>query len=443
MTGFLAVAVVACATLAAGAELDPLHLDGTHIRDSSNRVIILRGVVTITGNNDGRPMVMTPADYSRIRAWGFNVQQIRLEACRLGLLPPCQFQPAYLDKLESWVSMAEAKGIYTIFKATTYDVPGLDFLGQFRPGAWDRFWDAKTGYQDQFIAGWKRVWERFKDRPAVVGYDILNECSPGSNTPRFIHSYLFPFYRKAAAELRQIDRRHFFIFQPPLRADDELEPLGGENVVYAPHYYPRTGDAERLYARTIQGGEKVKAPVIIGEYGLPNVPLRLPNFTIPASTAERDRGDALLFDRTAMSTIKTWYTSIGNWALLTPDGAEQPRLEYFSRPFPQRTAGLPKSFSFDFATHEWDFQWQPDASIREPTLIFVPLKRHFPKGFAISSGDSLRLEADRNSPSGLRVVADRERVAAQFRYDFESEILTVGSAQASGARTLRITALSI
>ncbi len=37
-------------------------------------MVVLRGVVTITRNNDGKPMTMTPADYDRIGGWGFNVQ---------------------------------------------------------------------------------------------------------------------------------------------------------------------------------------------------------------------------------------------------------------------------------------------------------------------------------------------------------------------------------
>ena len=206
-----------CQPVLADQTLDPLHLDGLRIFDSSHRAMVLRGVVTITGNNDGRPMVMTPADYQRIRGWGFNVQQIRLEGRRLGLLPPCKAEPDYLDKLESWVNMAQQQGIYSIFKATTYDVPGLSFRDQFKPGAWDKLWDVKSGYQDQFIAAWTRLWQRFKDRPAVVGYDFLNECSPGSNTPGFYHNYLLPFYRRGQAALGQVDSRQFFIFQPSLR----------------------------------------------------------------------------------------------------------------------------------------------------------------------------------------------------------------------------------
>ena len=413
---------------AADGEPGPLHLEDGWIRDSSHRAVVLRGVVTITMNNDGRPMAMTGADYDRIRAWGFNVQQIRLEACRLGLLPPCMsLAPGYLDKLEAWVAMGAERGIYSIFKATTYDIPGLGFQDQFKPGAWNRFWDTGSGWQDQFQAGWRRVWERFKDNPAVIGYDILNECTPGSNTPGFIRHHLFPFYRRMYTALRKLDGAHLFFFQPSLRADDELEPLGGAGVVFAPHFYPLVGRPEATYRRLLDDGRKVNAPVLIGEYGLPNTPFRAGATIIPAGTPERDRGDALLFDQTAMSTIKTWYTSVGNWALLTPEGEEQPRLRYFSRPYPQRTAGTPKSFSFDFDTGQWRYEWESGPAVQAPTVIYVPLARHYPNGFRIAAGD-VRLETDRAAKAGLVVTGGPREAGAAFRYDFASQTLTVDAA---------------
>ena len=430
---FVLIAVFSCTLLAAGGKLDRLHLDARGFRDSDGRAVILRGVVTITMNNDGKPMVMTPADYDRIRAWGSNVQQIRLEACRLGLVPPCKADPTYLDKLDAWVAMGEEKGLYTIFKATTYDVPGLDFTKQFLPGAWDKLWDDKSGWQDQFIGGWKRVWERFKGRPTVLGYDMLNECSPGSNTPGFIHNYLFPFYRKAYAALRQVDREQFFVFQPALRSDDGVEPLGGENVLFAPHFYAQMRNPDAYYANLLKDGEKIGAPVLIGEYGLPNTPLKIGSFTVPAGTPERDKRDAELFDQSSMSIIKTWYTSNGNWSMLNADGSEHARLQYFSRPYPQRIPGTPKGFSFDFETRQWRFECDPDSAIKAPAVIFVPLKRHYPGGFRVVV-DSVELESSRESASGLRVTANPKKANVKaWRYDFASEILIIGA-----AKTVRI-----
>jgi hypothetical protein len=432
----LCAAFSSFAAVRAGA-LDRLHLDNRFVRDSSNRAVVLRGVTTITRNNDGKPMTMTDVDYDRIRAWGFNAQQIRLEACKMGLLPPCQADPGYLGRVESWVSMAEQRGIYTLFKVTTYDVPGLDFNGQFAGNAWDKFWDVSSGYQAQFIAGWKPLWRHFKGRASVVGYDILNEMSPGSNTPRFNHDFLIPFYRRTLAALREIDREKIFMFQPSLRADDALEPVGGEQVLFAPHYYPFSPrDPDAIWRTLLQGGELTRAPVLVGEYGLPNTEFKTPFLTVNPATPERDKADAALFDAGALGTIKTWYTWVGNWWLISPEGQEHPRFQFYSRPFPQRTAGAPRGFSFNFDTHEWLCEWEPDSAIKDPSVVFVPLKRHFPEGFKIATGDGLELETDRKAASGLKVVANpRKAPAKAYRYDFASEILTITDGK---ARSLKI-----
>ena len=49
--------------------------------------------------------------------------------------------------------------------------------------AFDNFFDYEGEYpylQDHFADAWAAVVTRFKDHPAVIGYDILNEPSPGS-----------------------------------------------------------------------------------------------------------------------------------------------------------------------------------------------------------------------------------------------------------------------
>jgi hypothetical protein len=64
--------------------------------------------------------------------------------------------------------------------------------------------------------------------------------------------------------------------------------------------------------------------------------------------------------------------------------------------------------------------------------VFVPLKRHFPRGFKITASDGLKLETDRQSATGLKGKAKA------YRYDFATEILTVSDRK---VRSLEISPL--
>ena len=381
--------------------LDPLHVSGKYIQDSANRVVILRGVTTITRDINGQPMVMRAEDFQRIRAWGFNVQQIRLEGCRMALIPPCKPDPAYLDLVESWVRMGAEHGLYSIFKATLYDVPGYQFQFYFKPATWDRFWDPGSGIQDAYLQGWQVVWRRFANDPAVIGYDYLNEPIPASNTQDFSHRYLFPFYRKAAQALHSIDPQKIFFYQPDERKPEDGESLNQPNVVFAPHFYPPPQQAisEAMNQRVHSGGA-AGVPVLIGEYGYPNVP----SAHLPAATPERDMQDANLFDQWALGTIKTWYTSHGDFAILQPNGKAYPRIAIFSRPFPRRIAGTPESWHYDFPSGTLTLRYRPDPAVKNATDIYAA-PHDYPNGFDVTTSDGQHFSSGGTAVAGISYEA--------------------------------------
>ncbi len=59
------------------------------------------------------------------------------------------------------------------------------FYGRACHKAFDNFWDNKKvngiGLQDYFADTWKHIANRFKDHPALFGFDLLNEPFPGSS----------------------------------------------------------------------------------------------------------------------------------------------------------------------------------------------------------------------------------------------------------------------
>jgi len=106
--------------------------------------------------------------------------------------------------------------------------------------------------QEHFILAWKEVVRRFKDHPAVVGYDLLNEPSNGTaNLFTFEREKLGALYSKVIAAIREIDNDSWIFVAPqsattnsglpsfmgPIADTREHEPRIG----YAPHYYQVSG----------------------------------------------------------------------------------------------------------------------------------------------------------------------------------------------------------
>ncbi|MFX6174752.1 cellulase family glycosylhydrolase, partial [Acinetobacter baumannii] len=63
------------------------------------------------------------------------------------------------------------------------------------------FW-RETFYQDQVIALWRFLADRYKDEPAIAGYDLLNEPYAPSN------EVVVSFFERLIPAIREVDPRH-------------------------------------------------------------------------------------------------------------------------------------------------------------------------------------------------------------------------------------------
>jgi hypothetical protein len=257
-------------------DLDRVRVTDGEILDSSGRQVILRGLVTITLNvnlitGEVQRPDLTSTDYERMRAWGFNAQVIRLEGGRLGLNPDQPVDAAYLGLLASWTNLAAQQGIHTVFKMTTYDVPGWGWNNAFNPARWQAFWDNEGGQQDQFLAGWRNVWRYFAGWTAVIGYDILNEPHAGTRTTPFVSQYLKPFYNRASQALRQTDGEVALIFQPPVTGGELSLAPDDPHPFFAPHIYPSSLDQIGVWlGQYANNAALMNTPIAVMEYGLPD-----------------------------------------------------------------------------------------------------------------------------------------------------------------------------
>lgn len=193
--------------------------EGKRFRDEAGRQRIFNGVnLCDKGNNDNgevkRQYAMNFDEQliSQLAADGFNI--VRLGMTWDAIEPqPRQYDEAYLDRVEKVADLCEKYGIYFYLdmhqdlfygeKNTAGDGAPLwacitdgakfepvkivwaegYFWGKATQRAFDAFWNnekingvpIQTYYQDM----WKHVAERFKDHPALFGFDVMNEPYPG------------------------------------------------------------------------------------------------------------------------------------------------------------------------------------------------------------------------------------------------------------------------
>ncbi len=203
--------VASCAALAG----DVTVKDGRFV-DSSGRQITLHGV-NIIEKNGARGYVSWhgPAEFALMREWGFNC--IRLGMTWAAIEPQCgKYDEDFLNRLAERVKWARENSIWVVLDMhqdlwgeappiNCDGAPGWATLHENKPhstvegGPWseaywtsqcvqtafDSFWANKPGpdgkgIQERFALAWQHVVKRFKDEPAVIGYDLFNEPFIGS-----------------------------------------------------------------------------------------------------------------------------------------------------------------------------------------------------------------------------------------------------------------------
>ena len=98
------------------------------------------------------------------------------------------------------------------------------------------FWRHRH-FQERTVHLWKAIARRYRDNPAVAGYNLLNEPNDASKC------LLRPFYQETIDAIRAVDSEHVIFLDGNLYATDftNFDPPF-ENVVYAIHDYTPPGE---------------------------------------------------------------------------------------------------------------------------------------------------------------------------------------------------------
>lgn len=402
----------------------PWSVRGGFLRDVDGRAVVLRGA-NLAGAHKHAPWFgfHQPADYARLRqAWGMN--SVRFLTTWAAIEPnKGEYDAAYLDALALRMDWARAAGLLVVLDMHQ-DVYGEGFVAgggdgaplwtcdaaayaSFKPttpwffnnlskevtGCYDGFWNGDE-LRAHYTEAWRRVAQRLKPyTDVIIGFDPMNEPYWGSTEiSHFEMEKLGPFYVDLVPKVRDVVPWVAFLEPSSARnlgGHTALEPFPFGDVVYSPHSYDRNAESgmgfpvanrDALVANVASLADEARAlgaALWIGEYGGPTEDPAI----VPYMTAQYDASGAV-----GAGAMYWAYDSGGSYSILDAAMNEKPALmSAIVRPYPERTAGDPISWSYDPATSTFTFSYHPNANVKAPTIVSVP-DRLYPSGYSVDCG---------------------------------------------------------
>ena len=219
----------------------------------------------------------TEQDFKNCAYMGMNV--IRLPFSYMSLDPDynnvkaIEGQKFNFSILDNFIETAAKNGLYTILDlhGAYGSQNGQDHSGE-QFGSVDEvnfFYNQEK--QQKTIELWKALAERYKNNPAVAGYDLLNEPGEKCVSTTVRH---WEFYDKLYKAIRDIDKKHIVIFESCWDGENLPKPADygwNDNIMYSFHNYSGTSDYEKnliSMQNKISGVEKMNfnLPYYMGEF---------------------------------------------------------------------------------------------------------------------------------------------------------------------------------
>lgn len=386
---------------------DTVWSDGTWLRDTQGRVIVIHGInvsqkmppyLPDSLPSGGKTLSGTAAYFASIKQGGFNA--VRLIIIWAGLEPsPGTIDANYLDQIQQEVKMCKDDGLYVLLDmhqdlysqflcygdgapqwacdlagyvpsqcrsswATNYLVPAIT-------QSFQNFWDDQpapdnTGLQEHYAAAWQRVAALFATNTSVLGYEIMNEPYPGKYnlfTTDFETKALVPFYGKVAAAIRNSDPAHIIAFEPAVTRANLMHnyntgissttfPKDFVNLIFVPHYYPLTSGS------SISTTDISSLQTTIPEIAMVSQSMKTP-YIVGEMGLDHNESNSAAYMTALLgefdNEIGGWmfwaydevFSATGSEMLLDPAGANAfPLMDVLARPYPKLTAGTPVSISY-------------------------------------------------------------------------------------------------
>lgn len=178
---------------------------------------------------------MTADDFKTLHDWGANL--VRLQICRNWGKADTDLD---LDDYDRWLDGRLDQISRELVLAQKYDIRAVIDLhsppgGRYADNDMRMFYEPR--YAEHYIKIWERIAGRFRNHPAVFGYDLINE--PIQTRPTT--TGYWQLQQQAAAAVRSIDPDTALIVESndadAPQAFAYLSPFRMDNVIYQVHMY--------------------------------------------------------------------------------------------------------------------------------------------------------------------------------------------------------------
>jgi hypothetical protein len=215
----------------------PIHVEGANLV-TGNQPIRLRGIDWGWWHLSGTRY--TEDDMRKQAAWGANVARLVFSYGDL----------EKLDKTDTWrddgfkqfddvIRWGDKYGVYTILDM--HVAPGGQSNAPYTDGGRNKIW-GDPQYQQRYIDLWKEIARRYRNRPEVAAYELMNE--PDTRQPT--DAALASLNRRAVAAIRTIDPNKVIVVTGDHMSSascltDEIK-VDDPNIVYTFHFYDGASD---------------------------------------------------------------------------------------------------------------------------------------------------------------------------------------------------------
>jgi endoglycosylceramidase len=418
----------------ARATVPQLRHDGRWLVDPQGRVVLVHGLNAVWKHAPWAPPAtaegFTARDADFMAANGFNA--VRLGVLFAGVMPrQGVVDTAYLDRIDRVVRLLASRHIWVLLDfhqddyATRFTGEGFPewavhddglpfapagsfFASYFTPAlarTFDNLWGNSAGLWDDYAKAWSAVAQRWQHQPYLMGYDLFNEPSAGSQLATCFNpagcpvfdQQLQAFYEHVRTAIRAHDGHNLVWYEPHFFfnamaksnftkvADNEIG-LSWHNYACTPAFtgtgvIPGEPDCAlnepRVFANAEQQVSDLGSTGVMTEFGSTN---DLPDLARLTGLADANLDGWMYWaykawnDPTGQPATEGMFAKDSDLSTLISGKAN-----VLIRPYPQAVAGTPTSLSWDAAGNVMQLAYRAGAQ-QAPTDVFVP-QRHYPHGY--------------------------------------------------------------